>query len=773
MKPPFTGGTVECGAEKFTAAVARGRGLQETAAWRSTSHDTPHDADIPLSGSTAAPEQHCGSKRHRRGSYAQQQTPKSTGCERRQQSGSHQQPHKWTLEQRHNGEQQRHHEQIGRQGLFQSCVQQRQRQGWFPDERRRKEPNEGQQRSMVHSSLFQERETQQERWLHNGGGSRGEQQDRRPLLGERGRKCLPEVRHRLYGQQLLQRNSEESVRKQQHRQCHKGRNFQQQCCPLALASARCSAGATAPPSMLHAGAAALDEGRPSSEVEVQQKLSHRRGDTSSSTRRGMTRTDAETCSSNSNRERSSGELRISGFGENSSSSYGASIEEARASDNEKEYNGSCTYKKRNSNRWETGIVCNEEDGIVMQARSSSRPQRTDADETRGATSIEEGSSECRLRKRSAPWIDYDFAREGSAAADLTSSSSNLLGLERTPVEPAARRASEAPTAASGSLTSSRALAVVKKTRKRIIGEHERAERRWEAGERAWPIEDAEVEGAVAAKRNATAAPHRTPAAADLVAAACSRDVSAGKRRSSTGEDVLDRFAAAGAAVVYEETRGQNTLTTAADAGSTVSGTSPTATAEQSCNCGWCSYCCRVVDDGDEATDAKGFETGTPAASSDRRTEGERKTQSQDAARAGPAASGGAASGGAASGEAPQGEARKPATVATEEGELRGHLRRVEALNEVLLTNISSLYKTAKAELDRKDAAIAEKDRQIADLRLKLQEFTGGVPRQQQRGVSFCKSYGTTTSSRLATAAAAAAKENARAAAHSLRAPPFS
>ncbi|EPR56654.1 hypothetical protein TGDOM2_243980 [Toxoplasma gondii GAB2-2007-GAL-DOM2] len=58
--------------------------------------------------------------------------------------------------------------------------------------------------------------------------------------------------------------------------------------------------------------------------------------------------------------------------------------------------------------------------------------------------------------------------------------------------------------------------------------------------------------------------------------------------------------------------------------------------------------------------------------------------------------------------------------------LQSHNARLHALNTVLLTNMSSLYKTAKEEVKRRDALLAEKEEAIAQLRSELQSLESGL-----------------------------------------------
>lgn len=83
------------------------------------------------------------------------------------------------------------------------------------------------------------------------------------------------------------------------------------------------------------------------------------------------------------------------------------------------------------------------------------------------------------------------------------------------------------------------------------------------------------------------------------------------------------------------------------------------------------------------------------------------------------------------------EAACTCDAALELEEMRSFTDRVTALNSVLLTNISSLYKTAREEIKRKDQMLAEKDKQISDLtaeletlRRRLSEYTRSSYRSQ-------------------------------------------
>ncbi|PFH32848.1 hypothetical protein BESB_014610 [Besnoitia besnoiti] len=66
-------------------------------------------------------------------------------------------------------------------------------------------------------------------------------------------------------------------------------------------------------------------------------------------------------------------------------------------------------------------------------------------------------------------------------------------------------------------------------------------------------------------------------------------------------------------------------------------------------------------------------------------------------------------------------------------ELRDQNARLSALNSVLLANISSLYKTAKEEVKRRDDMLAEKDAAIAQLRQELRTLKEGPPLTQRAG----------------------------------------
>ncbi|XP_053204082.1 uncharacterized protein LOC128388676 [Panonychus citri] len=54
-------------------------------------------------------------------------------------------------------------------------------------------------------------------------------------------------------------------------------------------------------------------------------------------------------------------------------------------------------------------------------------------------------------------------------------------------------------------------------------------------------------------------------------------------------------------------------------------------------------------------------------------------------------------------------------IIMELGQIKEQLARMTRVNKILKSNISSLYKTAKAELDRKNDRIAELTRQYDDL----------------------------------------------------------
>ncbi|KEP65031.1 UNVERIFIED_CONTAM: hypothetical protein HHA_243980 [Hammondia hammondi] len=71
-------------------------------------------------------------------------------------------------------------------------------------------------------------------------------------------------------------------------------------------------------------------------------------------------------------------------------------------------------------------------------------------------------------------------------------------------------------------------------------------------------------------------------------------------------------------------------------------------------------------------------------------------------------------------EARKSESACSCSCRTEVEALQSHNARLHALNAVLLTNMSSLYKTAKEEVKRRDALLAEKEEAIAQLRSELQ-----------------------------------------------------
>ncbi|CBZ52068.1 conserved hypothetical protein [Neospora caninum Liverpool] len=78
-------------------------------------------------------------------------------------------------------------------------------------------------------------------------------------------------------------------------------------------------------------------------------------------------------------------------------------------------------------------------------------------------------------------------------------------------------------------------------------------------------------------------------------------------------------------------------------------------------------------------------------------------------------------------ETPGSDAACGCACSAETQALRVHNERLSALNSVLLANMSSLYKTAKEELKRRDVMLEEKDNAIAQLQRDIQSLKDQLP----------------------------------------------